>query len=106
VIQKLGMQSLELAARSCPDYPEIELLRLANTREMQLENGAAFVGRHPNEAELYMALAELYQGVGEASEVETLINEARMLDPFSADIQCRARELLESVTEDDGTCPQ
>jgi TolB-like protein len=106
VIQKLGMQSLDFAARSCPDYPEIELLRLANTREMQLETGAAFVGRHPNEAELYMALAELYQGVGDVSEVEALVREARMLDPFSADIQCRARELLESGTEDAGVCPE
>jgi TolB-like protein len=106
VIQKLGMQSLELAARSCPDYPEIELLRLANTREMQLENGAAFLSRHPNEAELYMSLAELYQGAGEASEVETLVREARMLDPFSGDIQCRARQLLESATDDDVACPE
>jgi TolB-like protein len=105
VIQKLGMQSLELAARSCPDYPEIELLRLVNTREMQLENGAAFVGRHPNEAELYMALAGLYFDAGDASEVEALVREATMLDPFNAEIQCRAGELLEAGTEDDSACP-
>jgi TolB-like protein len=106
VIQKLGMQSLELAARSCPEYPEIELLRLSNTREMQLENGAAFLGRHPNEAELYMMMAELHYDAGDASEVEALVREATLLDPFSTDIQCRARALLESGTEGDDACQE
>jgi TolB-like protein len=104
VIQKLGMQSLELAARSCPDYPEIELLRLVHTREMQLDNGAAIVARHPNEAELYVALAELYFDAGESGEAAALAREALLLDPFDEDAQCRARELLESESADESAC--
>ena len=105
VVQKLGMQSLDLAARSCPDYPEIELLRLTHTREMQLENGAAFVARHPNEAELHMALAELYLEAGDTGEARALAREAALLDPLGDEIQCRARELLESNAEDESACP-
>ena len=106
VIQKLGMQSLELAARSCPDYPEIELLRLVHSRELRLENGAAFLARHPNSVELYVALARLYHDAGETGEAEALVTEAMLLDPLGEDVQCRVRELLESGTEGDGACPQ
>jgi TolB-like protein len=104
VIRNLGMQSLELAARSCPDYPEIELLRLAHTREMQLDNGARLVAQYPNEVELYFALAGLYLEAGENGEAEALAREALLLDPLGEDTQCHARELLESGTADASAC--
>jgi TolB-like protein len=104
VIQKLGMQSLDLAARSCPDYPEIELLRIAHTREVQPDNGATFVARHPNEAELYVALAESYREAGNAGDAEALAREAMLLAPLDDDIQCRARGLLESGAASEAAC--
>jgi tetratricopeptide (TPR) repeat protein len=71
---------------------------------MQLDNGAAIVARHPNEAELYVALAELYFDAGESGEAAALAREALLLDPFDEDAQCRARELLESESADESAC--
>ena len=105
VVRNLGLQSLEIAARSCPNYPEIELLRLVYTNEMQLENGPAFVARHPNEAELYVALADLFIDAGEDREAKALVREALLLDPLGEDTECRAREVLESVSADESVCP-
>ena len=104
VIRNLGLQSLEIAARSCPNYPEIELLRLVHTNEMQLENGPAFIARYPNEAELYVALADLFIDAGEDREAEALVREALLLDPLGEDTGCRAREVLESVSADESAC--
>jgi TolB-like protein len=104
VTRSLGLQSLEFAARSCPDYPEIELLRLAHTDEMQLADGPAFVARHPNEAELYVALADLFLDAGENGEAKALAREALLLDPLGEDTGCRAREVLESVPPDETAC--
>jgi TolB-like protein len=101
VIQKLGMQSLGLAARACPDYPEIELLRLLHTRELTAANGAEFIARHPNSADLYLAVAELHAGEGQDRQARALAREALGLDPLDADTRCRAGRLLESV---DGDC--
>ena len=103
-IRNLGLQSLEFAARSCPDYPEIELLRFVHTNEMQLGNGPAFVARHPNEAELYVALADLFLDAGENGEAEALVREALRLDPLGEETGCRAREVLESVSADESAC--
>jgi TolB-like protein len=104
VIRNLGLQSLEIAARSCPDYPEIELLRLVHTTEMQLENGPAFVARYPNEAELYVALAGLFIEAGEDREAQALVREALLLDPLNEATGCRVREVLESVSADQSAC--
>ena len=104
VIRNLGLQSLELAARSCPDYPEIKLLRLIHTDEMQLANGPAIVARHPNEAELHAVLAELLLDAGEAGEAEAQVSEALLLDPLGEDTRCRAREVLESVSAEASVC--
>ena len=95
VIQKLGMQSLGLAARACPDYPDIELLRLIHTRELTIANGDGFIARHPNSAELYLKLAELHAEEGLGRRMHALIGEALRLDPLDAETQRRAQRLLE-----------
>lgn len=104
VTQSLGMQSLEIAARTCAEYPEIALLRLVNTRELNLQNGAGHIARHPNAAALYLALAGLHDEVGEKREARALVGEAMALDPLGAATKCRAQELLEFADVDDGAC--
>ena len=105
VILNLAMQSLELVARTCPDQPEIELLRLVHTRELRRENEADNIARHPNEAALYLALAELHHEADEGRRVKTLAKEASLLDPLGETTQCRIRELLESAGNSDSACP-
>lgn len=104
VIRNLGLQSLELAARFCPNYPEVELLRLVHANEMKLANGPAFVARYPSEAELYVALAELFIDAGQDDEAVALMSEAQLLDPFGEDTVCRARKVLESISEEESAC--
>jgi TolB-like protein len=104
VIQKLGMQSLGLAARACPDYPEIELLRLLHSQELTVANGAEFIARHPNSADLYLAVAELHAEEGQDRRMRALAREALSLDPLNAETQCRVRRLLESGDGDAGDC--
>lgn len=104
VIQKLGMQSLGLAARACPDYPDIELLRLLHTQELTVANGADFTARHPNSAQLYLLLAELHAEQGLDRGMRALTREALLLDPLGADTKCRARRLLESADSEASDC--
>ena len=102
VTQSLGMQSLEIAARTCAEYPEIELLRLVNTRELNLQNGAGHIAAHPSAAVLYLAFAELQKEAGATRKVTALVEEALSLDPLGEATRCRVQELLES--SDAGDC--
>jgi TolB-like protein len=104
VIQKLGMQSLGLAARACPDYPGIELLRLIHGGELTLANGDEVIARHPNSAELYLTLAELHAEEGLDRRTDALTKEALKLDPLSVETQCRAQRLLASADSESGDC--
>jgi TolB-like protein len=104
VIQKLGMQSLGLAARACPDYPDIELLRLLHSQELTIANGSEFIARHPNSAQLYLLLAELHAEQGLDRRMRELTREALLLDPLGVDTQCRAQSLLESADNEAGDC--
>ncbi len=105
VIQNLAMQSLGLVERTCPDYPEIELLRLVNTRELSRDNAAGHIARNPNAAALYLVLAGLHQEAGEKRKVKALADEALLLDPLGETTQCRVRKLLQSSDNDDSACP-
>jgi len=105
VTQSLGMQSLELAARTCAEYPEVELLRIVNTRELQQENAAGHVARHPNAVALYLELAGLYHEAGEKRKTRALVDEAMLLDPLGATTKCRVRELLQLPDNNDSACP-
>ena len=104
VIHSLAMQSLGLAERGCAGYPELELLRLVNTRELSLQNAEGYIARHPNSAALYLALAGLHHEAGALREVRALVNEAMLLDPLGTATKCRARELPGFADVDDGTC--
>jgi TolB-like protein len=104
VIQKLGMQSLGLAARTCPDYPDVELLRLLHGGELTVANGAGFIARHANSAPLYLALAELNGESGSKRKMRALAREALRLDPLGADTRCRAQRLLEPADGEAGDC--
>ena len=104
VIQKLGMQSLGIAARTCPEYPAIELLRLLHTPELNVTNGAEAIARYPNSAELHLALAELHAEEGSARKMRLLAHEALRLDPLGTDTRCRALRLLEPADSESGVC--
>jgi TolB-like protein len=105
VIYKLGMQSLGLAARTCPDYPDIELLRLIHTRELTLANGAEFIARHPNSARLRLKLAELHAAEGSDTRMRALALEALLLDPLGAETRCSTGAMLESPNREQVSCP-
>jgi hypothetical protein len=62
VIERLAVRSLGLAAGSCPHHPHVELLRLLNTGELPLDvdSSSRYLARHPNSADLYLAVAELH----------------------------------------------
>ncbi len=98
VVHKLAMRSLSLAAASCPGHPHVELLRLLNTNELELDvdHAANYLTTHPNSADLYLAAAELHAKAGIDRRVRALVREALLLDPLDADTQCRAQGLLES----------
>ena len=106
VVYKLAMRSLSLAASSCPEHPHVELLRLINTQELQLDvdHAATYLSRHPNSADLYLAVAELHAEAGLGRRVTALAREALRLDPLGAETRCRAQRLLESATSEAGDC--
>ena len=106
VIQKLAMRSLALASANCPGHPNVELLQLLNTNELQLDvdNAAGYLSRHPNSADLYLAAAELHAGEGRDRRVRALAAEALLLDPVFAETRCRVQELLEPEPGEAGDC--
>jgi len=107
VTQQRAMRALSLAKLACPDYPEVELLRLVHTRELQLDvdHSLRYLSRHPNSAELYLLLAELHHDAGIDRRARALANEALMLDPLGAATQCRVQALLQSPQDDGMRCP-
>ena len=104
VIHKLGMQSLGLAARTCPDYPEVELLRLLHSEQLPLAQAAEFIARHPNSARLNLVLAERHAEAGSKRRMRALAREALLLDPLGAETQCRARRLLQAADGAESDC--
>jgi len=107
VIEKLAMRSLGRAAASCPDHPGVELLRLLHTGELPLsaENAADYITRHPNSADLHLAVAELYGGAGSHRRARGYAGEAALLDPLGEMTQCRAKALLGRTGNEQPECP-
>ncbi len=107
VIEKLALRSLGWAAESCPEHPQVELLRLIYTDELQLDvgNAADYLARHPNSAELYLAVAELHAGKGSNRRARSHAREATLLDPLGAATRCRAQTILGSPEGQDSACP-
>lgn len=106
VIRKLAMRSLALAAVGCPEHPHVELLQLIHTHELRLDVGTAadYLSRHPNSADLYLAVAEVHAEEGPDQRVRALAGEALRLDPLHAETRCRAGRLLEPANDDAGDC--
>ena len=99
VAQRLAMQNLAAAGERCPAYPEINLMRLENTRTVEQEGlGAAkHLAKHPNASSLYIKMADGLEDLGASGEAVKLLVEAYTLDPLNPERLCRYRELLDSA---------
>ena len=106
VIEQLAGRSLGRAAASCPEHPRVELLRLIYTDEMQLDvdNAAGYLARHPNAADLYLLVAELHDKAGSHRKARAHAREAVLLDPLGKPTRCRAEALLGASDAGHGDC--
>ena len=106
VVERLAVRSLERAAAACPEHPQVELLRLLYTDELELDvdNAADYLARHPNAADLYLAVARSYKAAGSQRKAQVNAREAALLDPLGAETRCRAQTLLESADTEAGDC--
>lgn len=106
VIEQLAGRSLGRAAASCPEHPRVELLRLIYTDEMQLDvdNAAGYLARHPNAADLYLLVAELHDKAGSHRRARAHAQEAVLLDPLGKPTRCRAEALLGASDAGHGDC--
>ncbi len=106
VIERLAVRSLGRAAASCPVHPDVELLRLLNTGELPLsvENAARYLARHPNSADLYLAVADVYAAAGSDRQALAHAREAALLDPLGEATRCRMKALLEPAGDAAGEC--
>jgi TolB-like protein len=107
VIEKLARRSLGRAAASCPEHPRVELLRLIYTDELQLnvDNAAEYLARHPNSADLYLAVAELQENAGSHRKARVHAREAVRLDPLGKPTRCRAQALAGASDAGQDDCP-
>ena len=107
VVEKLALRSLGRAAESCPLHPDVELLRLVHTNELELDidSAADYLDRHPNSVELYLAVAELHAAAGSHRRARAHAREASRLDPLGDATRCRTKALLESPDSQDSDCP-
>lgn len=107
VIERLAVRSLGRAAASCPEHPDVELLRLLNTGELPLtaENAASYLARHPNSADLYLAVAEFYAAAASDRQARAHAREAALLDPLGEATRCRASAMLEQAGDAAVECP-
>jgi TolB-like protein len=107
VVERLAQRSLGRAAESCPQHPHVELLQLIHTNELELDsdNATDYLDRHPNSADLFLAVAELYAAAGSHRRARAHAREALLLDPLGEATRCRTRPLLESPGGEEGDCP-
>ena len=96
VMHRLAMQHLDFADDKCPDFPPIELSRIANTLVLtgSTDTAGGYANRHPNSAVVYLGLAREYQEAGDVSASLALIKIAFGLDPASGDILCTYGDML------------
>ena len=107
VIDKLARRSLGRAAASCPDHPHVELLRLLHTGDLPLDvdTAAEYLARHPNSADLRLAVAELHESAGSKRGADAHAREAMLLDPLGEPTRCRADAFLRASGAGQGDCP-
>jgi TolB-like protein len=107
VIEKLALRSLGRAAAACPEHPQVELLRLLYTDELQLhaDNADEYLALHPNSADLYLAVAELHEKAGSHRKARASAQEAALLDPLGEATRCRTGALLSESNSGEPDCP-
>ena len=74
------------------------------TLQLDVDNAAGYLSRHPNSADLYLAVAELHAEEGQDRRVRALAREALLLDPLGAETRCRAQRLLVSADGETSDC--
>lgn len=99
VAHSLGMNDLKKAADWCPEHPDVELMRLSQTRQMNLEPGdiEAYLARHPNAAELMLDASRIYLQIGDRQAALGLANLAWQLNPLAASSVCHYKSVLETA---------
>ena len=98
VLQRLAVQDLDRAEEHCPGHPEIALVRIYNTLQLEQENlqAEAYLSRFPNEAHLNFLLARHAQESGDVVMANALAEEAFVLNGANMDFRCLHQELLQS----------
>ena len=105
VVERLALRSLGRAAENCPQHPDVELLSLIHRDELDIDYAAEYLERHPNSADLYLAVAELYAAEGSPSRAQPHAREASLLDPLGRATRCRALALSGSPVGQASDCP-
>lgn len=90
VVQELARQDLEDARFLCPALPTIERLSLLSTRQLEAANVdlSAIIRRHPNDAALFLRLAEISERRADAARAFEYRQRACVLNPLSEQLLC------------------
>jgi hypothetical protein len=90
VVQELARQDLEEARFLCPALPAIERLSLLSTRKLEAENLdlAEIMRRHPNDADVYVRLAEIAFARADFEAADEFRRKACLLNPLSERNSC------------------
>ncbi len=104
VLQNLALQDLARAEERCPQLPEIGIMRLLSS--LQLESRAAAHGEalssYPNEARIHLEVAEFHESAGHRETALDHAREAYRLDPLGAESVCLLERLLAGMTGSPG----
>ena len=98
VLQNMAMRDLEQAAAHCPDHPQIEILRIYNSQQLQARNQdySRLLARFANESLLHHELAVSYRQSGDSEKAIQLAESAWSLNPLDSKTLCFYHQLLQS----------
>lgn len=101
ILQNMAMLDLDQAATQCPGHPAIETLSLYHTLQLQGQEDtrSQFLDQFPNESNLRLQLAAIYQESGDSETSIHLAAEAWTLNPLDVETVCFYRMLLQSKGE-------
>jgi len=99
VAHSLGMNDLARVAEICPEHPDAELLRLAQTRQLnnEMTDIDSYLSRHPNAAGLMLAASRVYLEVDKRPAALALAGQAWQLNPLATSSFCHYKSALEST---------
>jgi TolB-like protein len=97
VAHSLGMNDLARVAEICLEHPDAELLRLAQTRQLndQVTDIDSYLWGHPNAAGLMLAASRVYLEVDKWPAALALADQAWQLNPLAASSFCHYKSALE-----------